>query len=161
MKKLIIVRHAKSSWEHDVSDFDRSLSERGVKDAHRTSKYLKDKIEIPDVVFSSPANRALHTCMIFMRALDISVEKLRITDAMYDFGGDHVLELLRSIDNTYDCIAIFGHNYALTSLSNIFGDKTIDNLPTSGVVVIHFHTDNWAKIERGHTALIVFPKQLR
>ena len=161
MKKLIIVRHAKSSWDYDVSDLDRILSERGINDAHRTSKYIANKIEEPDAVFSSPANRALHTCIVFLRNLGIPFRKLRITDDMYDFGGDSVLALLRSLDNSYESVAIFGHNYALTSLCNIFGDKNIDNLPTAGVVVIHFNVDNWANIERGQTALVIFPKQLR
>ncbi|MCB0376520.1 MAG: histidine phosphatase family protein [Sinomicrobium sp.] len=161
MKKLIIVRHAKSSWDYDVSDPDRSLSERGIKDAHRTAAYLSNKIEEPDAVFSSPANRALHTCIIFLKNLHIPFRKLQITDAMYDFGGESVLTLLRSLDNAYNSVAVFGHNHALTSLCNIFGNKAVDNLPTSGVVLICFNVGDWAKIERGQTELIVFPKQLR
>lgn len=157
----MIVRHAKSSWEYDVSDPDRSLSERGVKDAHRTSAYIKDKVEMPDVVFSSPANRALHTCIIFLKNLQISFRKLHITEAMYDFGGDHVIALLRSLDDTYENVAVFGHNHALTSLCNIFGNKALDNLPTSGVAVIHFDVSRWSDIERGKTEFLIFPKQLR
>ena len=80
---------------------------------------------------------------------------------MYDFGGESVLALLRSLDNRYESVAVFGHNHALTSLSNIFGNKAIDNLPTSGVVVIHFKVEDWARIERGQTELMIFPKQLR
>ena len=161
MKTLIIIRHAKSSWEYDVSDTDRSLLERGVKDAHRTADYLTGKIEEPDAVFSSYANRALHTCIIFLKTLRIPFQKLRIVEDMYDFGGEKVIALLRSLDNAHKSVAVFGHNYALTSICNIFGDKPIDNLPTSGVVVISFNVDDWARIERGHTELIVFPKQLR
>ena len=160
MKKLIIVRHAKSSWDYDVNDADRSLSERGIRDAHRTSAYLADKIETPDVVLSSPANRALHTCIIFLKNLNIPFRKLQITENMYDFGGERVIRLLRSLDNSYESVAVFGHNHALTSICNVFGDKSIDNLPTSGVVIIHFNVKSWAKIERGNTELIIFPKQL-
>ncbi len=161
MKKLIIARHAKSSWEYDVSDADRSLSERGVKDAHRTAAYLADKISEPDIVFSSPANRALHTCIIFLKTLNIPFQKLNVVEDMYDFGGEKVISLLRTLDDVHESVAVFGHNYALTSICNIFGDKTIDNLPTSAVTVIHFNVDRWAGIERGQTELIVIPKQLR
>lgn len=161
MKTLLLVRHAKSSWDYAVNDTDRPLSQSGIKDAYRTFEYLTDKITVPDILFSSPANRALHTAVIFLKTLAIPFQKLHVTEDMYDFGGEKVMAFLRSLSNNYKSVAVFGHNHALTSLSNILGDKPIDNLPTSGVVIIDFNTDHWAKIERGSTALIVTPKQLR
>jgi phosphohistidine phosphatase len=63
MKKLIIVRHAKSSWDNpDLDDFDRPLNKRGLKDAPRMGKRLKEKHITPDILLSSPAERALATC---------------------------------------------------------------------------------------------------
>jgi phosphohistidine phosphatase len=63
MKKLIIVRHAKSSWDNpDLDDFDRPLNKRGLKDAPRMGKRLKEKHITPDIMLSSPAERALATC---------------------------------------------------------------------------------------------------
>lgn len=161
MKTLLLVRHAKSLWEYNVPDTDRILSERGVHDAYVTANHLKEKLKKPEAVFSSPANRALHTCIIFMKTLNISFQKLHILEDLYDFKGEKVIALIRSLDDSYQRIALFGHNYAFTSLCNVFGDKPIDHLPTSGACLIHFDTPSWAAIERGQTALNVFPRNLR
>ncbi|MGB4972019.1 MAG: histidine phosphatase family protein, partial [Cyclobacteriaceae bacterium] len=59
---LYLVRHAKSSWENpDLSDFDRPLNERGRKDAPRMGKRIKEREITPDLMLSSPANRAIST----------------------------------------------------------------------------------------------------
>lgn len=160
-KRIIIVRHAKSSWEFNLPDKERPLTNRGINDASLVSKYLKKKLEIPDAVFSSPANRSLSTCDIFLSALSINKEKLNVINDLYDFDGDNVIRFIKSLNNKYKNVMIFGHNHAFTSISNIFGDKFINNLPTSGVVVIKFNTNDWKKIDKGKTELLLFPKQLK
>ena len=68
MKKLTLVRHAKSSWKHNVIDFERPLKTRGENDAVLVANYIKDKLEKPDVIWSSDANRALSTAKTQTRA---------------------------------------------------------------------------------------------
>ena len=85
MKEIILVRHGKSSWQYAVSDRDRPLQERGIKDALLVAGALSG-LPRPDAVFSSPANRALHTCTILMRELRIPLELLRLSEALYDFS---------------------------------------------------------------------------
>jgi phosphohistidine phosphatase len=160
MKTLLLMRHAKSLWEYEVNDTDRILSQKGIEDAYAASRYLINRIAKPDVVFSSPANRALHTCIIFMKTLKLPFHKLQVVEDLYDFRGDQVMMFLRSIKQTYQHIALFGHNYALTSLCNLLGDKPLEHLPTSGAALIQFQVTEWASIGEGHTALTVFPKEL-
>ena len=160
-KTLLIIRHAKSSWELDVNDKDRALNSRGVNDAHLVSKHLLNSgIEV-DIVLSSPANRALHTCMIFMRNLELDFGKLRLTNDLYDFGGQNVVNKIKSLNDDHNTLMIFGHNHAFTSIANMFGDIYIDNLPTSGFVAIEFNVNSWAEISAGKTIKTVFPKQLK
>ncbi|RAV28609.1 SixA phosphatase family protein [Sinomicrobium soli] len=161
MKQLTIVRHAKSSWEHEVQDKDRPLKDRGINDALLVSSHVRDRMEMPDMVFSSPANRALHTCTIFMRTLGIPWDKLRLSDELYDFSGASVGRFVKAVDDNYDKIMIFGHNHALTTVSNNFGDLFTDNVPTSGLVRITFGVERWSDIRDGKTDLMVFPKHLR
>ncbi|RNC87164.1 MAG: histidine phosphatase family protein [Winogradskyella sp.] len=161
MKTIIFVRHAKSSWKHDVSDIDRPLKSRGINDALLISKELKLKnIEI-DFVYTSPANRAASTCKIFMNSLNINDDKLLIVKDLYDFGGESVLKFITSLDNDYKTIMIFGHNFAFTSLINTLGDMYIDNLPTAGIAIIEFNIDSWQYVKYGHTRAIMFPKDYR
>jgi phosphohistidine phosphatase len=52
----------------------------------------------------------------------------------------------------------FGHNAAITNFVNIFGDVSIENVPTSGFVSIEFDTENWIEIKKGKTKKIIVPK---
>ncbi|MCB0372757.1 MAG: histidine phosphatase family protein [Muricauda sp.] len=161
MKQLILMRHGKSSWDYDVSDKDRPLKERGIEDAHLVSQTFKLHAPKIDFAFSSPANRALHTSMIFVRNLDFDLSNFRVDASLYDFSGQSVRQFVESLDNSLDIVAIFGHNYAFTSLANTWGDQYIENVPTAGLVHITFGVDNWSEIAKGTTKQIVFPKHLK
>jgi phosphohistidine phosphatase len=161
MKTVIFVRHAKSSWEYDVNDQDRPLKERGINDAHLVSNKLKSLDFKIDYAFSSPANRAFHTCMIFLRNLNFSLSRFLISKELYDFSGESLLHFLKEVDNKHNTILIFGHNYALTTLVNTLGDRYIENVPTSGLTKIEFSTENWSTITKGKTTEVIFPKELR
>ncbi len=160
MKQLILVRHGKSSWEHKVSDKDRPLLKRGVNDALLVSqKFVEDPVDI-DFAYSSPANRALHTCMIFLRQINFAMNKFQVEESLYDFSGDGVLSFLYKLDNNLNTVMIFGHNHAFTHIANSLGNTYIDNVPTTGLVHLQFGTNSWEEIDKGTTIRTIFPKQL-
>ena len=161
MKILYIVRHAKSSWEEQVDDHKRSLNNRGKSDAALVSDYLKNIIKKPQKIVSSDANRAKATANYFKEALDVSDTDFILNPNLYDFGGKDVMEVIKGLDNSLDCIMIVGHNHALTSIANMLGDNDINNLATSGFVEIHFNVDTWEFTNYGHTERVVFPKDLK
>ena len=161
MKNLILVRHAKSSWDHDVNDDERPLAKRGTSDAHLVSKEFSFQPFQADMVFSSHANRALTTCKIFLENLKISDNLLVISHKLYDFRGENVIDFIKSVDDRLDDVMIFGHNYAFTSVSNHFGSLFIDNLPTCGLVWIQFDANSWKDVKKGTTKLIIRPKDLK
>ena len=161
MKNLVLIRHAKSSWEHDVSDDQRPLEKRGIADAHLVSSEFGAQSFQPDKIFSSHANRALTTCKIFLENLEISDKLLVVSQELYDFGGRNVADFIKSLDDRLNNVMIFGHNYAFTSISNRFGSTFIDNLPTCGLVWIQFDIDSWKAVEQGTTKLIIRPKDLK
>jgi len=161
MKQLILMRHGKSSWDYEVSDRDRPLLQRGINDAHLVSKTFKGHAPKIDFIFASPANRALHTSMIFVRNLDLDMAAFRVDKSLYDFSGDGVQRFVEQLDNSLGTVAIFGHNYAFTSLANAWGDQYIENVPTAGLVHITFGVDDWSKISKGTTKQMIFPKELK
>jgi phosphohistidine phosphatase len=161
MKNLILVRHAKSSWDHNVSDDKRPLANRGMADAQLVSNEFKEQCFKVDKIFSSPANRALTTCKIFLKNLEIPDNSLTISPKLYDFSGENVVAFIKTIDEQLSNVMIFGHNYAFTSVSNRFGSVFIDNLPTCGLVWIQFDIDSWKDVEKGKTKLIIRPKDLK
>ena len=161
MKNLILVRHAKSSWDYNVSDDKRPLDNRGIADSQLVSQEFKYHSFHPDMIFSSHANRALSTCKIFMKNLEISDDLLKISHKLYDFSGENVIDFIKSIDKQLNNVIIFGHNYAFTSVSTRFGNVFIDNLPTCGLVWIQFDVDSWEDVKKGTTKLIIKPKDLK
>ncbi len=161
MKTLILVRHGKSSWEYSVGDKDRPLLVRGIQDAYAVAdKFSEFGLEI-DAAYSSPANRALHTAMIFLRQTYFPLDKFQVTNALYDFTGNDVLHFVKQLDDRFDTVVIFGHNHAFTYIANSLGNSYIDNVPTSGLVQLQFNVEHWASLEKGTTKQIIFPKQLR
>ena len=161
MKKLIVVRHAKSSWKHNVRDLDRPIKNRGITDITAVSKEFKRKYVHPEIVFSSPARRALETCNIFLKHIEFSYNNVIISPELYDFGGNSLINFIKSIDNTYNNVMLFGHNHALTYFVNTYGDNYIDNLPTSGLVIFEFDIDTWKDLKPGKIIEMIIPKNLR
>lgn len=159
MKELILIRHAKSAWDYPVDDRDRPLAEKGIRDIIRVTRELKG-LPVPEAVFSSPANRALHTCMIAMKILDYSYDLLTISNQLYDFEGRQVAELVMQLDEKIQRVMLFGHNHAFTALANKWGDIVLDNVPTSGAICIQFDVDKWQDLNSGRTSFTIFPKTL-
>lgn len=160
MKTAILVRHGKSSWEYNVSDRDRPLMERGIKDVNKVAKEFSSNSIHIDAAYSSPANRALHTAMIFLRTINFPFTKFELSNELYDFSGEDVYRFLKGLNNNQDTVIIFGHNEAFTHIANSLGNMYIDNVPTSGLVQLKFDTNDWSAVTKGITVQTLFPKQL-
>lgn len=161
MKTLYLVRHAKSSWKHDVDDHKRPLKERGERDGQLVSNKVKTEIEPPQKMISSDATRALSTAHFFKKALDVSDENFETNHELYDFSGQNVMRIIKSLDDSLDSVMIFGHNHAFTSVVNMLGNQYIDNVPTSGFVMLQFEESKWSDITTGKTVKTIFPRDLK
>lgn len=161
MKNLIIVRHAKSSWDAPVNDKDRSLANRGIMDAHLVSSSIAPYLPKTFIIWSSTARRASETAVIFTQNMSCPIESIVFKDELYTFDSSELEKIIKSCNNSYDCVILFGHNEAITDFVNKFGDVFIDNVPTSGFVSINFDTDSWENINGGTINKVVFPRDLK
>ncbi|MDW5289382.1 phosphoglycerate mutase family protein [Formosa sp. PL04] len=162
MKKVIIIRHAKSSWKYNVDDMHRPLRAIGVRNTIKICERFKEVSEISlKNVFSSPAKRALDTCRIFVENYN-SDDKIEIdvVDELYDFEGAKLHHFIKSIHDNLDTIFVFGHNNALTSFVNKYANVYVLNVPTSGLVILEFDIDKWADLRPGILKLKLFPKEI-
>ncbi|MEZ4975778.1 MAG: histidine phosphatase family protein [Flavobacteriaceae bacterium] len=160
MKKVVIVRHAKSSWEGHLKDFDRPLNSRGLEDIERMPEHFKELGIIPDIIVSSPANRAQTTAKGFVKALNFPKTKFFLEGNLYDFYGDELLKVIKKTPDTVTTLMLFGHNYAVTNFVNSYGSLSIDNVPTCGLVILDFDIDTWSDLSKGKTVLTLFPKNM-
>ncbi len=161
-KTLFIVRHAKSSWDYEnISDVDRPLKLKGIRDAYEMARRVKIERQFPDLLISSPAIRALHTADIFTRVLELNLSKLRIDERLYGSGPGVIKKLISEQDDSIKNLMIFGHNHAITAFVNTYGSQYIDNVPTCGVVIIEFDINKWSELKKGTTTFTLFPKDLK
>lgn len=150
MKTLYLVRHAKSSWDHPyLDDIDRPLNKRGQRDAPDMGKRLHSRGIFPDLIISSPANRALTTCKEIAKALGYAKDAIEISDKMYHAGENRLLEIVRNTDDTWLSLMIFGHNPGFTDFANKLTHGDIDNIPTCGVFACTFDVDAWHQVGFG------------
>ena len=160
MKTLYLVRHAKSSWDyHNLSDVDRPLKGRGIRDAHLISTWLADSSDMPDGVYSSPATRALHTAMIFSRNFGMSFQELNIVDGLYMASVHELMTFCQDLSNDQESVMVFGHNPTITEFVNRCINQRIDNVPTTGVACLKFDINRWEDLEwDAELAFFDYPK---
>jgi phosphohistidine phosphatase len=143
MKTLYLVRHAKASWEHDVHDWERPLTEEGIKRAEKVSRQLKTKKINPDRIISSYAFRALNTAVIFALQLRFPLNEIVISQNIYEKRAIDILDMLRKQDNKLNSIMVFGHDPAITELYNMLTRKMLLKISTSSTASIEFAITNW------------------
>ncbi len=162
MKTLYLVRHAKSSWKYpSLDDFERPLNKRGRKNAPFMGKILKKLKVTPDLVISSPANRAAMTARIISATINYPLENIVYSEAIYEFSEDALIRVINKIDDSVNSSMVVGHNPAINGLANYIGDQPISNIPTCGVYCLDLDISSWAKIYEhcGKLKFFEFPKK--
>lgn len=157
MKRLVLVRHAKSSWSDPaLEDFDRPLNERGRMSAPVTGAWLAEKGMRPDFVAMSPARRCVETwerisAQIGATAVPQPERRLYMADP------DTMLSVLRKAPRTADTVVMVGHQPGISSFARKLANGTVPascarafkKFPTAAAAVIAFETDDWGEADFG------------
>ena len=162
MKRLVLIRHAKSSWNNPgLRDFDRPLNKRGKAAAPEMGRRLALRSLMPDRLLSSPAKRAIRTAEIIAGAIGFPAGRISRMDRLYGAGVTDLLDILRELNDGDDIVYLVGHNPGLTDLITTISSDFLDDLPTCGVFCADFEISSWQEIG-GHKGQCVFmdvPKQ--
>ncbi len=165
MKELIITRHAKSDWGNEfLKDIDRPLNERGYNDAYVMAQWFSNNKKHPDLLLSSPATRAFNTALIFLREMNLPLDKVQIQDNIYESPATSLIKVIQQQQRSVESIMLFGHNPGFTDLSNqLSSDIFFDNIPTCGIVSFAFDIKKWSDAEFGAGRLnyYQFPKEFK
>ena len=158
MKSVILVRHAKSSWDSaDLTDFERPLNERGKKDAPEMAQRLKKRKVTIDAFISSPAKRAKKTAELFAKELADGKPGIIFIEELYHAGPDTFLSVIQKASDQFDCIAIFSHNPGITDFVNSLTEEVrTDNMPTAGVFAIRANIPSWKDFALGKNEFLFF-----
>ena len=148
MKTLILVRHAKSSWDDlGLNDFDRPLNDRGKKDAPKMAERLSNKKIGIDAFISSPAKRAARTAKIFAEEFKAKKKDIIFKTELYLASENVFYDVITKTEDEFDTIAVFSHNPGITDFANDLTEIKIDNIPTCGVFAVKIDSKHWADIK--------------
>jgi phosphohistidine phosphatase len=164
MKRLTLVRHAKSDWSlPGQPDWDRALNKRGQRDAPEMARRLRARKLKPELILTSPAVRALATATIMARELKVPASIVRHEERLYLAGPNDMLNVIRELGGQAKHLMVFGHNPGITEFANQLsaGDR-IDNMPTCAVFTAEFKLEDWSALdwETGQHAEFDYPKNL-
>lgn len=162
MKKLYIIRHAKSSWANPaLPDHKRPLNKRGFRDAPFMARLLQKSGASPDLLVSSPAKRAFTTASYFAEAFEIPVDDIRKDSRIYDAFPSDIVDIVQTLSDNLESVCIFGHNPTFTSFANKYNNKPIMNMPTCGIVVVEADIEHWIDFNPSTASVVAFhyPKQ--
>ena len=153
MKKLFLLRHAKSSWDNpNLSDFQRPLNNRGIDNASDLSDFLIKKNIYPDRVLVSSSYRTLET--LELTGKHISADFINIKDAIYHASVETLLDLLETQENDGTLLMV-GHNPSMHYLTELLTEARIDKFPTCALAEIEL-TTSWVDIRYASHTLVKF-----
>ena len=161
--KLILVRHAKSSWaEAGLTDFDRPLNDRGLKNAPEMGRRLAKVNFAVDTIITSPATRAMTTAKIIAKEIGFDVKRIIQNEDIYGASINILLDLVRNLDEQDNKVMLVGHNPGFTVLCNRLCNVRIDNMPTCSIIQIQFNIRSWENITEhsGEITDFDYPKNI-
>ncbi|MEO5891713.1 MAG: histidine phosphatase family protein [Ferruginibacter sp.] len=157
-KTLLVVRHAKSSWEiGTLNDFERPLNDRGKKDAPVMAKRLIDR-NIPINAFvSSPAKRAKKTAELFCETYGKTEESIVYISMLYHASAEIFYEVVEQLDDSFSTVALFSHNPGISEFVNsLIEEVNIDNLPTCGIFAVRVQLKKWADFKKSKKEFLFY-----
>lgn len=162
MRTLYLARHAKSSWkDNTLSDLQRPLNKRGLKNAPEMGQRLKESGVSPDQISCSPANRAFTTAKFLAQAIDFDEKYIIQDDRLYFEGVSSMMRIIQKTKSNYKTLMLVGHNPDMTSLLNkLCGYQTV-NMPTCAIATIQFD-HGWGEVIDHSGTLIEYdyPKKI-
>ncbi|MEU8982166.1 histidine phosphatase family protein [Streptomyces sp. NPDC048309] len=160
LRRLVVLRHAKSAWPEGVSDHERPLAPRGRRDAPAAGRALAEADCLPDLALCSTAVRARQTWELAAEQWG-TPPPVRLDERLYAAEVPELLAAVREVPDQVGTLLLIGHNPGLEELVlDLAGDGLDDALdhvrtkfPTSAVAVLAWHGSSWRELAPG-TALL-------
>ena len=154
MKRLSLIRHAKSDWNNiQLSDYHRPLNKRGLENAPVMGKRLFTLYGTPDLIITSGAKRAFTTAEFFASNSGYDKNKIITNDEIYLASSSTIIQTIQSIDNQFSNVWIFSHNPGISETIIELTDRDLE-LKTCCVCVIEKDIKKWSKIKKGSCHII-------
>ncbi|MCA9026009.1 MAG: histidine phosphatase family protein [Planctomycetaceae bacterium] len=148
MKTLLLMRHAKSSWDDPtLQDFDRPLNPRGLRDAPRMGQFLKQNAITPDQIVTSTAVRAQTTAKMVAAECSVTDRVTSLSD-LYHAGIDDWQEMVETFAADWTCVLCVGHNPGIEEYIGTITNQYI-RMPTAAIAHLSSNVDDWVSFADG------------
>ncbi|MBL9159108.1 MAG: histidine phosphatase family protein [Verrucomicrobiales bacterium] len=156
MKQLLLIRHGKSDWDHPgLSDHDRVLNERGLRDAPRMADALKKRGISPDLIVTSTATRAATTASLIAEGLGYPCEEIIKVPDLYLAPPRTILRVIQALEENKDTVLVFGHNPGMHEAVNLLSEASgVEDFPTLAMARIEVDVEFWGEAEWGSGLLV-------
>jgi phosphohistidine phosphatase len=162
MKTLLLLRHAKSDWDDPgLKDFERPLNKRGLKAAQAVGSFLRRQKAQPQLILSSPAERARQTTLLVMESVKLTTVDLRYDERIYEASTERLIEVLSQIEDTAEVVMLVGHNPGFEELlEHLTGEA--QRMPTAALACLNLNLEKWGKVRENCARLewLVKPRDL-
>lgn len=161
MRTLLIMRHAKSSWDNpDWSDFDRPLNTRGLTTTPFMGNVIYENGLAPELIVSSPAKRAKQTAVLIKETTQVNASVM-YDERIYEASPGSLMAVLSEFPETADSVMLVGHNPGLEGLLRVLTGE-VEVIPTAAVAKITLDIGNWADVrpDCGKLEVLMRPKEL-
>jgi len=153
MKRLYVLRHAKSSWDDaSLADYDRPLNDRGLETAPFMGRLMRERGYLPDAVLSSPAKRARKTAKLASEAAGVK-SSILFDEQIYEASPQTLVKVLSAVDDKAGSAMVVGHNPGMEGLIRFLTGETAA-MPTAGLAVIDLDIENWSEIDHMSGTLV-------
>jgi phosphohistidine phosphatase len=166
LKRLLLIRHAKSSWDDPaLADRERPIAPRGRKASERVAEHLTGSDAKLDLILCSSARRARETLDLLLPAFGDA--EVLVEDGLYGASVPDLIERLQHVTDDVGSLAVIGHNPGIQDLTIELArdgphvERALKKFPTAAVAVLEFDTP-WAELASGGARLVSFtvPKDL-
>jgi phosphohistidine phosphatase len=157
VKRLYLIRHAKSSWSNpDLDDFDRPLNKRGKEDCPKMAARLGRAGISPDLIVASPAKRAKKTAICMAKGTGYSKKRISYDGELYLGSFSSYLRLIAELLSKVDTLFLVGHNHTMTELAEYLTGSQLVNVPTCGIVGVEYAGQDGFSSRAGEGRLLFF-----
>lgn len=155
LKRLMLLRHAKSDVHGDVADHERPLSSRGHQDAPLIGRWMVEHDAVPDLILTSTALRARQTCTWVCKELGEKAPTPRLDEKLYGATATQMLAVINHVPQTVTSLLVISHLPGIQNLAmrlasvNSDEDAVVDlatHYPTAGLTVLQ-HGGQWAELD--------------
>jgi phosphohistidine phosphatase len=150
MKRLLLVRHAKSDWsDPSLPDHDRPLNKRGERDAPRMAALWAESLPVPDLIVSSTARRARQTATAFAKAWKKDPKTILLREDLYLASPRTWLKVVKSLPREAQFVALFGHNEGISEFVEELLGRDWESMPTCAGALVSMAIEEWADVSAG------------